>query len=95
MSKDTSFVLDIGGGKKILTDMMMPTIKQKAAAITARANSMAATMSDDPPEFTMTTQVGTIKNGVRAFATISSGDGTRRQNYIANYVIARAKDAGR
>lgn len=95
MSKDVSFAMDTKGGEEILTMMAMPTIKQKADAIAARANSMAGSMSKNPPSITVSTKVGTIKRGVRAIATIAAEGRDAHQNYIGHYVLARAKDAGR
>lgn len=95
MSKDVSFALDPKGGEEILQSMMMPTVKQKADAIAARAQSMAGSMSKNPPSIAVTTKIGTIKRGVRAIATISAEGRDAHQNYIGHYVLARAKDAGR
>lgn len=95
MAKDVSFVLDPKGGESILQGMMMPTVKQKADAIAARASSMAGSMSKTPPNIAVTTRVGTIKRGVRAIATISAEGRNAHQNYIGHYVLSRAKDAGR
>lgn len=95
MSRDVSFALDTKGGQDILTTMMMPTIKARGNAILQRAQSMAQSMSSDPPDMSMTTEVGTIKNGVRAIAKISAQGKNKHQTYIAHYVLARAKDAGR
>lgn len=95
MSKDVSFAMDTKGGEEILQSMMMPTVKQKADAIAARAQSMAGSMSKTPPNITVTTKIGTIKRGVRAIATISAEGRNAHQNYIGHYVLARAKDAGR
>jgi len=95
MSKDVSFSLDPKGGQDILTQMAMPTIKQKADAMAARAQSMAGSMSKTPPNISVTTKVGTIKRGIRAIATISAEGRNKHQNYIGHYVLARCKDAGR
>lgn len=95
MSKDVSFAMDTKGGEEILQSMMMPTVKQKADAIAARAQSMAGSMSKTPPSILVTTKIGTIKRGVRAIATISAEGRNAHQNYIGHYVLARAKDAGR
>lgn len=95
MSKDVSFAMDTKGGEQILQGMMMPTVKQKADAIAARAQSMAGSMSKTPPGIAVTTKIGTIKRGVRAIATISAEGRNAHQNYIGHYVLARAKDAGR
>lgn len=92
---DTSFALDPKGGEEILQGMMMPTVKEKADAIAARAQSMAGSMSKKPPTIAVTTKIGTIKRGVRAIATISAEGRNAQQNYIGHYVLARAKDAGR
>lgn len=95
MSKDVSFFLDTVAAGEILTKMAMPVVKQKADAIAARATAMAGSMSKKPPTFTVTTQIGTVKRGVRAIATVSAEGQDAHQNYIGHYVLARAKDAGR
>lgn len=96
MSKDVSFQMDTGAGQDILTNMAMPTIKQAAEAITARANSMAASMSSDPPEITMSTSFGTIRRGTRAIATIKAdGGGDAHRAYIGVMALTKARDAGR
>lgn len=95
MAKDTSFVLDTSGAEGILTKMMMPTIQERANAIASRARSMASSMSTDPPEITVSTRVGTIKQGVRAIADIKAEGNDAHQNYIGHIVLAKAKDAGR
>jgi len=95
MSKDVSFSMDTKGGEEILQSMMMPTVKQKADAIAARAQSMAGSMTRQPPTISVSTKVGTIKRGVRAIATIAAEGDDAHQNYIGHYVLARAKDAGR
>lgn len=95
MSKDVSFVMDIAGGREILTDMAAATVKQSADAIAARANSMAGSMSSDPPEITVSTKIGTIRKGVRAIATISATGRDEHQAYIGVMALTKAKDAGR
>lgn len=95
MSKDVSFFLDTLAAEEILTKMAMPVVKRKADAIAARANSMAGSMSKDPPNITVSTRIGTVKRGVRAIATITAEGKDAHQNYIGHYVLARAKDAGR
>lgn len=95
MSKDVSFSLDPSGGQQILTNMAMPIVKQSADAIAARARSMASSLSSKPPEISVTTQVGTIRRGVRAIATIRAEGNDARSNYIGHMALARSKDAGR
>lgn len=95
MSSDVSFAMDTTGGEEILQSMAMPIVKQKADAIAARATSMAGSMSNRPPNITVTTKVGTIKRGVRAIATIAAEGRDAHQTYIGHYVLSRAKDAGR
>ena len=95
MSNDVSFSLDPAGGQDILANMAMATIKERGQAIMSRAQSMAQSMSSDPPEITMTTAPGTIKRGVRAIATIRATGRNAHQNYIGHQVLAKAKDAGR
>lgn len=95
MSKDVTFSLDIQAAESILTDMVMPIIKQSGEAIAARARSMASSISSDPPEITLNTAVGTVKRGQRAIATIRATGKDAHQNYIGHLVLAKAKDAGR
>lgn len=95
MSKDVSFSLDPAGGQDILVNLAAPTIKQRGQAIAARAQSMASSMSSDPPDITITTAPGTIKRGIRAIATIRASGKNAHQNYIGHQVLAKAKDAGR
>lgn len=95
MAKDVSFVLDPKGGEAILQRMMMPNVKQRADAIAARAQSMAGSMSSDPPTISVSTKVGTIKRGVRAIATIKAEGKDAHENYIGHVALAKAKDAGR
>lgn len=96
MSADVSFAMDTQAGEEILTNMAMPLIKQSAEAITARAQSMAASMSSDPPEIVMTTSFGTIRRGTRAIATImANGGGDAHKKYIGVMALQKAKDAGR
>lgn len=79
----------------ILTDMVAPLIKQSGEAIAARAQSMANSMSSDPPEITVTTTVGTVKKGRRAIATITARGKDAHQNYIGHMALVKARDAGR
>lgn len=95
MSKDVSFAMDTTGGQEILTMLAMPTIKAAGAAIAARANSMAQSQTSRPPNITMTTQVGTIRRGIRAIAKITSEGHDAHSNYIGAMALAKAKDAGR
>lgn len=94
-SSDVSFVLDTAAAEELLTSMAMPTVKTSADAIVNRARSMASSMSSDPPEFSVTTEVGTIKRGVRAIATIAVQATDPHQNYIGFMALSKAKDAGK
>lgn len=95
MSKDVSFSLDPSGGQDILINLVAATIKERGQAIAARAQSMASSMSSDPPEISMTSAPGTIKRGIRSIATIRANGKNAHQNYIGHQVLAKAKDAGR
>lgn len=95
MSADVSFAMDTQAGEEILTQLAMPVVKQAAEAITARAQSMASSMSSDPPEISMTTSFGTIRRGTRAIATISASGGDAHKKYIGVMALQKAKDAGR
>jgi len=95
MSRDVTFQLDTAAAESILTEMVAPLIKQSGEAIAARATSMAAAMSSDPPTITVTTTVGTIKRGRRAIATIRATGKDAHQNYIGHMALIKARDAGR
>lgn len=95
MAKEVTFQLDPQGGRDILTGMAMPVVQQSANAIAARATNMASSISSDPPEISVTSQVGTIKRGTRAIATVRAQGQDSHQNYIGHLAIAKAKDAGR
>lgn len=92
---DLSFQLDIGNAESILTDLAMNQVEQSANAIADRANSMAASMSKDPPEFGVGTGVGVIRRGNRAIATVAAVGNNAHQEYIGHQALAKAKDAGR
>lgn len=95
MSRDVSFSLDTQAASVILTDMVAPLIKQSGDAIAARAQSMASSMSSDPPNITVTHTVGTVKRGRRAIATVTATGKDAHQNYIGHMAIVKARDAGR
>lgn len=95
MAKDVSFSLDPKGGEAILQSMMMPTVKQRAEAIAARARSMTGSMTSNPPVISVSTRLGTIKRGVRAIATVSAQGDDAHANYVGHVALAKAKDAGR
>lgn len=95
MSKDVSFQLDIDAASVILTEMVAPLIKQSGTAIAARAQSMANSMSSDPPEISVVTNVITVKRGRRAVATITATGNNSHQNYIGHMALLKARDAGR
>lgn len=95
MAKDVSFSLDPKGGETILQTMMMPTVKQRAEAIAARARSMTGSMTSNPPVISVSTRLGTIKRGVRAIATVSAQGDDAHANYVGHVALAKAKDAGR
>jgi hypothetical protein len=95
MSRDVTFQLDTAAAESILTEMVAPLIKRSGEAIAVRAQSMAASMSSDPPEITVTHSVGTIKKGRRAIATVRVNGKNARQNYIGRMALVKARDAGR
>ena len=94
-SRDVTFSLDTQAAAAILTDMVAPLIKQSGEAIAARAQSMANSMSSDPPTITVTTSVGTIKKGRRAISTVTARGKNAHQNYIGHMALIKARDAGR
>lgn len=95
MASDVTFQLDPKGGEEILQNMAMATITQSAKAIATRAQTMAASVSAEPPEIEVTTHVGTIRRGVRAIATVKAIGKNAHQNYIGHSVLLKSKDAGR
>lgn len=97
MSSDVSFQLDTEAASEILTTMVAPVIKQSAEAIAARARSMAASISSDPPEITVTSGVGVNRGGrgQRYIATITATGKDAHSNYIGHQALSKAKDAGR
>lgn len=95
MTKDVSFQLDPKGGEDILQNMVAPLIEQSGKAILQRAQSMASSMSSNPPEITLSTSVGTIRRGTRAIATITSKGKDAHQDYIGHQALFKSKDAGR
>lgn len=95
MSKDVSFQLDTTAAAEILQSMAMSTVTQRANAIAGRAQSIASSISSDPPEISVSTTVGTIKRGTRAIATVRSSGRDAHQNHIGYVALSKAKDAGR
>lgn len=97
MSRDVSFSLDTQAASVILTDMVAPTIKARADAIAQRAQSMASSMSSNPPEISVSESVGTNRGGrgQRAIATVRAVGKDAHSNYIGHMALAKAKDAGR
>ena len=95
MSNDVKFSLDAAAASDILTDMALPIVERSAQAIAARAQAMAQSMSSDPPTIDVTTQVGTIRRGVRAISTVRSEGKDAHQNYIGQQALSKSKDAGR
>lgn len=95
MSRDVTFQLDTAAAESILTEMVAPLIKKSGEAIAARAQSMASSMSSDPPTITVSTTVGTIKRGRRAIATVTARGNDAHQNYIGVMALKKSLDAGR
>lgn len=96
MSKDVSFSLDIGGGQQILTQMVAPVIKSSAEAIAARARGMASSISSDPPEISVTTEIQSSKRGgARVVGLVRATGQDAHQSYVGAQALAKAKDAGR
>lgn len=95
MAKDITFQLDTDAAAVIIGTMSMPLIRQSAAAIAARAQSMAGSISSQPPSFKVDTAIGTIKRGKRAIGTIQTDFKDARQSYVAHTALRKAKDAGR
>lgn len=95
MSRDVSFSLDTQAASVILTDMVAPLIQQSGNAMAARANSIAGSMSSDPPTISVAHSVGTVKRGRRAIATLTVQGKDAHQNYIGRTALIKARDAGR
>lgn len=95
MSKDVSFSLDPQGGAEILQKMAASTVKQSAEAIAARARSMAASQTSNPPDITVEAKVGIIKRGMRAIATVRATGDDAHANHIAHQALVKSRDAGR
>lgn len=95
MSKDSSFQLDPKGGEEILQRMVAPTIQKSAEAIASRARSMAASMTSDPPEITVSNEIGIIRRGNRAISTVKAKGNTKRAQYIGRIALSKSRDAGR
>lgn len=95
MAKKTGFYLDTDAAAVIITDMMMPLVRQSTDAIGYRAAAMVASQSDDAPTFTISTRVGTIRNGRRAIGTITAPVNSPREGYLARLALAKSRDAGR
>lgn len=96
MTKTITFQLDTKGGEDVLTNMVMPTIKQSAEAIAARATGMAGSLSSDPPSIDVSTSIGTIKRGTRAIALVKvDADGDAHKQYVGVVALRKSLDAGR
>ena len=93
--KEVTFQLDTQAANQILTGLAMATVSRSTNAIAQRAQSMAGSISSTPPEFTVTTQVGTIRKGKRAIGRVAAHYKDARQRYVASTALAKAKDAGR
>lgn len=92
---NVKFQLDTAAGAEILEKMAMPTIEKSGRAIAARAQTIASSISSDPPEFEVNTVVGKIRRGTRAIATVRANPDDEHQAYIAHVALSKAKDAGR
>ena len=95
MNKDVSFYLDTDAASVILTKMSLPVIRQAGLARQSRAQSMANSMSSNAPQFSLQTEIGTIKRGKRVIAKISAPALTPRDSFIAHTALAKSKDASR
>lgn len=91
-----NFYLDTSAaGLEVLQGLAMPVVQRSAAAIAARARSMAGEMSSETIAFETTSRVGTIKQGTRAIATVTASGLDAHQSYIADVALKKSKDAGR
>lgn len=95
MAKQITFSLNTTAAADIIGAMSLPLIRQSGAAIGGRAQSMAGSISRDPPEINVSTAIGTIKRGKRAIATVSVNGRDAHQMYIGAMALRKAKDAGR
>lgn len=90
-----TFQLDINAAAAVIGEMSMPLIRQSGNAIAGRAQSMAGSISRNPPQVKVSTAIGTIKRGKRAIATVSVDSEDAHQQYIGAMALRKAKDAGR
>lgn len=95
MAKDVSFSLDTKAAEAIIQEMALPVVKRSADAIAGRAQSIASSISSDPPEIEVTTTIGTIRRGRRAIATVRATGRDAHQNYIGYVALTKSKDAGK
>lgn len=95
MVKEVTFQLDVDAAAVIIGSMSLPLIRQSANAISGRAQSMAGSISSNPPAFSVKTAIGTIKRGKRAIGTVQTNFDNPRESYIAHTALRKAKDAGR
>lgn len=95
MAKDVTFSLDTEAAAVIIGNMSLPLIRQSGAAIGGRAQSMAGSISRNPPRINVSTAIGTIKRGKRAIATVAVQGEDAHQMYIGAMALRKAKDAGR
>jgi hypothetical protein len=93
----TTFQLDTtDAGKVILQTIAMTAVEKSANAIASRASSMASSQSRDPIVFGTSSEVGTIKKGKRAIATVAAVNvNDNRSSYLAHIALVKAIDAGR
>lgn len=98
-NKSVTFQLDLAGGAYVLQTMARPLVEQSAKAITSRAESMAASISSNPPKFSTSVTVTTNKRGTRAIATsyfeTTDPDNEEHQAYIGRTALRKSRDAGR
>lgn len=94
-NKDVTFQLDTDAAAAIVGSMAMPLIQSSTNAVAARAQSMASSISTEPPAFVVKAEIGTIRRGKRAVGTVSANFNNKRERYIAATALAKAKDAGR
>lgn len=95
MSKDVTFQLDPKGGEDILQKMVEPTIRKSAQAIASRAAAMAGSLSSNPPEITVSNEIGIIRRGTRAISTVKATGNTKHAQYIGRIALSKSRDAGR
>lgn len=99
VKKGATFQLNLAGGAYVLQNMARPLMEQSAKAIASRAESMAASISSNPPKFSYSVTVTANKRGARAIGTAyfetTDPSNEEHQAYIGRMALNKSRDAGR